>query len=62
MELITAVGVLGRYDGAVRGLVADALCESQDPVEKLLYAVRQMKTPESAKKALEAVTKGNSQT
>ena len=53
-------GVLGRYDRAVRGLVADALCESQDPVEKLLYAVRQMKTPESGKRALEAVQKGSS--
>ena len=52
-------GVLGRYDRAVRGLVVDALCESQDPVEKLLYAVRQMKTPESAKRAVEAVQKGN---
>ena len=53
-------GVLGRYDRAVRGLMVDALCESQDPVEKLLYAVRQMKTPESAKRALEALQKGSS--
>ena len=53
-------GVLGRYDRAVRSLVVDALCESQDPVEKLLYAVRQMKTPESGMRALEAVQKGSS--
>ena len=38
----------------------DALLESQNPVEKLVYAVRQMKTPESAQRAAQAVQNGKS--
>ena len=51
-------GVLGRYDRGVQRLVVDALLESQNPVEKLVYAVRQMKTPESAQRAAQAVQNG----
>ena len=50
--------VLGRYYRAVQRLVVDSLLESQNPVEKLAYAVRQMKTPESAKKAAQTVQNG----
>ena len=50
--------VLGRYDRAVVSLVTDTLQESQNPVEKLVNAVTQVKTPEGAKVALEAVQKG----
>ena len=50
--------VLGRYDRAVVSLVTDTLQESQNPVEKLVNAVTQMKTPEGAKVAAEAVQKG----
>ena len=51
-------GVLGRYDKAVEGLVTDTLCESENPVEKLANAITQMKTPESAKRVIQAVQKG----
>ena len=51
-------GVLGRYYRAVQSLVVDALLETQNPVEKLIYAVRQMKTPESAKRAAQTVQNG----
>ena len=50
--------VLGRYYRAIQRLVADVLLESQSPVEKLTYAVRQMKTPESAKQAAQTVQEG----
>ena len=49
--------VLGRYDRAVQSLVVNALLESQNPVEKLIYAVRQMKTAESARRAAQSVQK-----
>ena len=52
-------GVLGRYYRAVKNLVVDALHESQYPVEKLAYAVKTMKTPESAKRAAETIQRGN---
>ena len=51
-------GVLGRYYRAVQNLVVDALLESRNPVEKLIYAVRQMKTPESVKRAAQTVQNG----
>ena len=51
-------GVLGRYDKAVEGLVTDTLCECENPVEKLANAITQMKTPESAKRVIQAVQKG----
>ena len=51
-------GVLGRHYKAVKNLVVDALQESQDPVEKLAYAVKMMKTPESAKRAAETIQRG----
>ena len=50
--------VLGRYYRAVKNLVVDALQESQYPVEKLAYAVKTMKTPESANRAAETIQKG----
>ena len=50
--------VLGRYDRAVVSLVTDTLQESQNPVEKLVNAVTQMKTPEGVKVVAEAVQKG----
>ena len=50
--------VLGRYDRAVVSLVTDTLQESQNPVEKLVNAVTQMKTPERVNVAVEAVQKG----
>ena len=51
-------GLLGRYYRAVKNLVVDALQESQHPVEKLAYAVKTMKTPESAKRAADTIQKG----
>ena len=53
-------GVLGRYYRAVQRLVVDALLESQNPVEKLVYAVKQMRTPESAQRVAQTVQKGKS--
>ena len=50
--------VFGRYYRAVQNLVVDTLHESHNPVEKLTYAVRQMKTPESAKQAAKSIQKG----
>ena len=50
--------LLGRYDRAVESLVADVLQESQIPVEKVVNAVKEMKTPESAKRTIQAVHKG----
>ena len=52
--------VLGRYYRAVQSLVVDALIESQNPVEKLVYAVQQMRTPESAQRVAQTVQKGKS--
>ena len=51
-------GVLGRYYRAVMKLVVDILQESQHPAEKLAYAVKTMKIPESAKRAAETIQKG----
>ena len=51
-------GVLGRYYRAVKNLVVDALQESQYPVKKLAYAVKTMKTPESAKRAAVTIQRG----
>ena len=51
-------GVLGRYYRAVQSLVVDALLESENPVEKVIYAVKQMKTPESARRAAQMVQQG----
>ena len=50
--------VLGRYDIAVQHLVVDVLEETKSPVEKLAHALREMRTPESAQRAAEAVQKG----
>ena len=50
--------VLGRYDTAILNLVIDMLQESQNPEEKLYNALSEMKTPESASRASEAIHKG----
>ena len=49
---------VGRYLRAVENLVMNTLQESQDPVEKLVHAVSQMKTPESTRTVVLAVQKG----
>ena len=51
-------GVLGRYNRALQSLVVGVLLESQNPVEKLVNAVKQMKTPESAEIIAQTVQKG----
>ena len=50
--------VLGRYDTAMLNLVIDMLQESQNPSEKLSNALSEMRTPESASRALKAIHKG----
>ena len=49
---------MGRYYRAVQSLVVDTLLESQNPVEKLVYAVQQMRTSESAKRVALTVQRG----
>ena len=49
---------LGRYDTAILNLVIDMIQESQNPEEKLYNALNEMKTPESASRASEAIHKG----
>jgi len=49
---------LGRYDRAILNLVVDVLQESQNPEEKLYNALKEMRTPESAKRAVEAIQSG----
>ena len=49
---------LGRYDRAVLNLVVDVLQEAQNPAEKLYNALEEMRTPESAKRASEAIQQG----
>ena len=48
----------GRYDIAMKKLVTDVLREAENPEEKLGNALMQMKTPESAKRAAEAIKNG----
>ena len=50
--------VLGRYDTAMLNLVTDMLRESKNPEEKLSNALSEMRTPESASRALKAIHKG----
>ena len=50
--------VLGRYDSAMLHLVVDVLQEAQNPEEKLCNALNEMRTPESAKRAAEAIQNG----
>ena len=50
--------VLGRYLLAMRFLVRDVLHESQNPVEKVKFALQDMRTLESAQHAAKAVTEG----
>ena len=50
--------VLGRYFLAMRCLVRDVLHESQNPVEKVKFALQDMRTLESAQHAAKAVTEG----
>ena len=49
---------LGRYDRAVLNLVVGVLQEAQNPAEKLYYALEEMRTPESGKRASEAIQCG----
>jgi len=52
---------LGRYDRAVLNLVVGVLQEAQNLAEKLYYALEEMRTPESAKRASEAIQYGKLQ-
>ena len=52
---------LGRYDRAVLNLVVGVLQEAQNPAEKLYYALEEMRTPQSAKRASEAIQYGKLQ-
>ena len=49
---------LGRYDRAILNLVVDVLQEAENPEEKLCNALNEMRTPESAKHAVEAIQNG----
>ena len=49
---------LGRYDRAILNLVVDVLQEAENPEEKLYNALNEMRTPESAKRAVEAIRNG----
>jgi len=49
---------LGRYDSAVLNLVVDVLQEAQNPEEKLYNALNEMRTPESAQRAVDTIHKG----
>ena len=53
--------MLGRYDTAMLKLVMDVLQESETPEEKLSNALSEMRTPESASRASEAIQKGQSE-
>ena len=48
----------GRYDRAVLNLVVGVLQEAQNPAEKLYYSLEEMRTPESGKRASEAIQCG----
>ena len=48
----------GRYDIAMKRLVADVLQEAESPEDKLFNALMQMRTAESTKYAAEAIQKG----
>ena len=48
----------GRYDRAVLNLVVGVLQEAQNPAEKLYNALEEMRTPESGKRASEAIQCG----
>ena len=48
----------GRYDIAMKRLVADVLQEAENPEDKLFNALMKMRTPESTKRAAEAIQKG----
>ena len=48
----------GRYDIAMKRLVADVLQEAESPEDKLFNALIQMRTPESTKRAAEAIQNG----
>jgi len=52
---------VGRYDRAVLNLVVGVLQEAQNPAEKLYYALEEMRTPQSAKLASEAIQYGKLQ-
>ena len=49
---------LGRYDRAILNLVVDVLQEAENPEEKLCNALNEMRTPESAERAAEAIQNG----
>ena len=49
---------LGRYDRAILNLVVDVLQEAENPEEKLYNALNEMRTPESAKRAVDAIQNG----
>ena len=49
----------GRYDIAMKKLVADVLREAENPEDKLFNALMQMRTPESTKRAAVAIQKGS---
>ena len=49
---------LGRYDSAILNLVVDVLQEAENPEEKLYNALNEMRTPESAKRATDAIQNG----
>ena len=52
---------LGRYNRAILNLVVDVLQEAQNPEEKLYNALNEMRTPESAKCAADAIQNGKLQ-
>ena len=49
---------LGRYDRAALNLVVDVLQEAENPEEKLCNALNEMRPPESAKRAVDAIQNG----
>ena len=49
---------LGRYDRAILNLVVDVLQEAENPEEKLCNSLNEMRTPESAKRAADAIQNG----
>ena len=49
---------LGRYDKAILNLVVGVLQEAENPEEKLYNALNEMRTPESAKRAVDTIQNG----
>ena len=50
---------MGRYDRAVKHLVEDVLCETENPVENLVQALEKMASAESSQQAAQAIQKGD---